>query len=438
MNDILTTILHWSASSPYWLGGAIFVVALLECLALVGIVLPGVVLLFALAAMSGSGALDLSSALLLAWLGGLSGDILSYALGRRLQHKVPQLPVLRHHPQWLINAQLHFHRYGTLSLLVGRFIGPLRPVLPLVAGMLSMPVVRFIVVSIFAAAGWAVAYIIPGWLVGAAHALNPPTDFWPQALWIASGLAGCGLLSVISCLRGWRTASLINACLSGLLLTILILNWPSLAVFDLYLHDLSQLIRTPWLDQSMVVITRLGDTSTQVIVSFILCTLLLFLRQFQSLFFAASTLLITAVSNYLLKHLFERARPSVLLEPLQSFSFPSGHSASGFAFFLVLGVLASRQQPQRWRVFWLLLAFIPATCIALSRVYLTAHWPTDTIAGALLASLICAASLAVTQHQRPIPALTKQSWQIILPILLVTCAVLLSWNLPQVMRLYAY
>ena len=144
------------------------------------------------------------------------------------------------------------------------------------------------------------------------------------------------------------------------------------------------------------------------------------------------------MSNYLLKHYFERARPSILLEPLQSFSFPSGHSASGFAFFLVLGVLASRQQPQRWRIIWLLAAFLPASSIALSRVYLTAHWPTDILAGALLASLVCSVSLAITQTQRPIAALSKRHWQIILPVLLVSFTVLVSWNLNIALQLYAY
>jgi undecaprenyl-diphosphatase len=438
MNDFLQTLLHWSASSSYWLGAAIFLVALLECLALVGILLPGVVLLFALAVLAGNGALDLSSVLLLAWLGGLSGDILSYALGRRLQHKVPQLPIIRNHPQWLINAELHFARYGVLSLLVGRFIGPLRPVLPLVAGMLAMPLTRFVVVSLFAAAGWAVAYLLPGWMVGAALELHPPELFWQQTAWVACGIAGCVLVSVLACLRGWRTASVVSAVVSGLTLVVLMLNWSSLLVFDLYLHDLSQLIRTVWLDQTMVLITRLGDFSTQITVSFILCVLLLLFKQFQALFFTSTTLITTAVSNYLLKHYFERARPSILLEPLQSFSFPSGHSASGFAFFLVLGVLASRQQPQRWRIIWLLAAFIPASSIALSRVYLTAHWPTDILAGALLASLICSASLAITQIKQPIPALSKRHWHVILPVLLVSFSVLVSWNLYLSLKLYAY
>ena len=347
MSELLHTVLDWSSSNAYWLGSAIYITALLECLALVGLILPGVVLMIGLAVIAGSSSLGLPTVLLLAWLGGLTGDFLSYALGYRLQNKVPQLPILRSHPQWLASAEIHFERYGVLSLLIGRFIGPLRPILPLVAGMLSMPFVRFTLVSLFAAAGWSVVYTLPGWMVGAALELSPPQGFWWQASWVIGSLALCAALSIYSSLRGWRLSSLVSATTFGLALIALLFSWQHLSVFDLYLHDLSQLIRSSWLDHSMVVITRLGDLSTQLMVSFILCALLLLFKQFRALIFASSTLMTAAVSNYLLKLFFARTRPSVLLEPLQSFSFPSGHSASGFAFFLVLGVLASRQQPQR-------------------------------------------------------------------------------------------
>ncbi len=438
MNDLINLIFEWSKASPYWLGTAIFITAFLECLALVGIVLPGVLLMFGLAVIAGTSSLSLLSVLLLAWLGGLCGDALSYALGYRLQHKVPKLPLLRTHPEWLINAQVHFERYGALSLLVGRFIGPLRPVLPLLAGMLSMPYTQFATVSFFAAAGWALAYIIPGWLVGAALELSPPQGFWWQAGWIVLSLALCSLVSLWGCLRGWRNSSLISACAYGIAFIALMLNWQSFAVVDSYLHDLSQLLRTPWLDQTMVVITRLGDFSTQLTLSALLCVLLFIFKQYRALIFSAATLLTTAISNNVLKHFFERPRPDVLLESLTSFSFPSGHSASGFAFFLVLGVLASRQQPQRWRVLWLLTALIPAISIALSRVYLTAHWPTDILAGALLASVICSISLFWVQIKQPMRALKKQHWQIIIPSVLLALAILLTWNLPETLQIYAY
>src|SRR5690554_8045484 len=108
MNELLHTVLDWSSSNAYWLGSAIYITALLECLALVGLILPGVVLMFGLAVIAGSSSLGLPTVLLLAWLGGLTGDFLSYALGYRLQNKVPQLPILRSHPQWLASAEIHF------------------------------------------------------------------------------------------------------------------------------------------------------------------------------------------------------------------------------------------------------------------------------------------------------------------------------------------
>ena len=61
---------------------------------------------------------------------------------------------MRHHPEWIAGAEAYFQRYGIASLLVGRFIGPLRPMLPMVAGMFDMPFPRFAAVSLLAAAGW--------------------------------------------------------------------------------------------------------------------------------------------------------------------------------------------------------------------------------------------------------------------------------------------
>ena len=438
MNEFLQSILAWSANSPYWLGTAIFVAAFLECLALVGIVLPGVVLMFGLAVMAGSSSLGLPSVLLLAWVGALCGDFLSYALGNRLQRRVPRLPLLRTHPHWLVNAEVHFERYGALSLLVGRFVGPLRPVLPLVAGMLSMPLGRFVSVSLFASAGWSVAYVMPGWLVGAAFDLTPPQGFWVQAGWIAGSISLAALLSIVSCLRNWRMSSLVSAAVSIIALIALMLNWQHFVLFDSYIHELSQLLRTPWLDHSMIIITRLADFETQFLVSALLCALLLVFRQYRALLFAGGALFAAAATNQLLKPFFARARPDVLLEPLQSYSFPSSHSVSGFAFFLVLGVLASRQQPQRWRVLWLLTALLPAFAVALSRVYLTAHWPTDILAGAMLGSAVCALSLLLVQARKPIPALKKLHWQIIIPALLLALTFLVLWNLPQALQKYAY
>lgn len=166
MSQWLDSLTAWLSSNPQWLGVAIFLIACTECLAIVGIIIPGTFLLFAVAVLAGSGALTLGETLALAYCGGLLGDALSYATGRYFHQDIRRLPGLRHHPQWLAGAELYFQRYGVASLLVGRFIGPLRPMLPMVAGMLNMPAGRFIAVSLLAAAGWVIAYLLPGWATG--------------------------------------------------------------------------------------------------------------------------------------------------------------------------------------------------------------------------------------------------------------------------------
>lgn len=213
----------WLATHPQWLGLAVLVIACIECLAIVGLLVPGVALLFAVAVLAGGGALPLWQTLLLGYLGGLLGDALSYALGRRFHRDIRRLPLLRRHPEWLAQAEFYVQRYGVLGLLLGRFVGPLRPMLPAVAGMLDMPLPRFAAVSLLAAAGWAVAYLLPGWVAGAALRLPLPEGFWRQAGVLAGGLALLALI-ILASLRERRATAPLAAALGTLLLLALTLG----------------------------------------------------------------------------------------------------------------------------------------------------------------------------------------------------------------------
>ena len=64
-----------------------------------------------------------------------------------------------------------FSRHGGKSVLFGRFVGPVRPVIPVVAGMLGMGPVHFVVVNVLSAIGWALAYILPGVFFGTSLAV---------------------------------------------------------------------------------------------------------------------------------------------------------------------------------------------------------------------------------------------------------------------------
>jgi len=438
MGPWLDSLNLWLTAHPQWLGLAIFTVAFIECLAVAGIVVPGTVVLFAVAVLAGGGALSLGETLLLAYAGGLLGDAVSYTLGRKCHNSIRRLPLLRTHPEWIGTAETYFHRYGIASLLVGRFIGPLRPMLPMIAGMFEMPLLRFIAVSMVAAAGWSVAYMLPGWATGAAMRLPLPEGFWPEAGVVAAGFAVLLGVSVHVSWRGHPKSTLIVSLASLAMLAGLFFGWPLLNHLDQGLMTLIQENRHTGVDGYVVMVTRMGDFRNQLIAAVLLTCLLLLTRQWRHALFAGGAMLCTALANGALKGWFARIRPEVLSEPLTTFSMPSGHSSAAFAFFLCMAVLAGRGQPPRMRLTWLVLAGLPALSIALSRVYLGVHWPTDIMAGAMLACAVCAASLTLIEWRQPLPALPLRVWWVILPLVLALLAFSMFYALPGALERYHY
>lgn len=93
------------------------------------------------------------------------------------------------------------------------------------------------------------------------------------------------------------------------------------------------------------------------------------------------------INNLMLKNLVDRTRPYETFDAVRRLiprpgdaSFPSGHSANSFA----AAVSIKLQLPDRYGIPALVLAFL----IALSRLYLGVHYPSDVLFGALSGSLI--------------------------------------------------
>lgn len=142
-----------------------------------------------------------------------------------------------------------------------------------------------------------------------------------------------------------------------------------------------QALHLPWLDWLMVQITSLGDGGWFWIA---LGVLFICMKKTRKLGIAMllSLLIGFLIGNVWMKNLFERQRPcwidpsvDLLIHNPKDFSFPSGHSLASFE-----GAMSIYLYHKRWGI----LALILAALIAVSRLYLFVHFPSDVLVGSVL------------------------------------------------------
>ena len=165
--DWTQDLLNWLSANPGWAGFWVFVMSFVESLAFVGILIPGIIILFGIGALISLGALDMLPIWLWGSVGAFAGDLVSYVIGRRYRSHLPEMWPFSKFPRMLERGRDYFNVHGPKSVVVGRFIGPLRPVIPVTAGMLGLAPRRFLLVDIPACIIWTPAYLIPGMLFGA-------------------------------------------------------------------------------------------------------------------------------------------------------------------------------------------------------------------------------------------------------------------------------
>lgn len=155
-------------------------------------------------------------------------------------------------------------------------------------------------------------------------------------------------------------------------------------------------LRSPWLNRAMTAVTRLGDRGMLWIA--VALALLCFKRTRRLGAVCALAMLLGAVAaNLILKNLVARARPyeaigalESLVGPQRDWSFPSGHTVNGFACAWVL----FRQAPKKFGV----PALAVAALIALSRLYVGVHYPTDVLCGIPVGLACAAAAMALARR----------------------------------------
>jgi membrane protein DedA with SNARE-associated domain len=186
-------------SAHAWLAYlTLFLAALLEAVPVVGSLIPGSTIILALSALVPGGELKLCAVLAAAIAGAMVGDGSAFWIGHRSQREILNTWPLRNYPGVVAQSEAFFHSRGALAVFFARFVAPIRAFVPITAGALGMPPLRFYGVNIPAILVWALAHVLPGVLaISALHEyFGVPHHHGTKHLWMLAVLGGALIIAV--------------------------------------------------------------------------------------------------------------------------------------------------------------------------------------------------------------------------------------------------
>jgi membrane protein DedA with SNARE-associated domain len=143
-----------------------FAICMAESIIGISLLVPSTAILLATSTVLAASGADMMTLWLAAGLGAWLGDWISYGIGYFFEHELQERWPLRNNKKLLADGHRFFEKWGWLSLFVARFMGPLRSLTPLVAGICEMPLVPFALASFASAMLWAGVVLAPGGLSG--------------------------------------------------------------------------------------------------------------------------------------------------------------------------------------------------------------------------------------------------------------------------------
>lgn len=159
ISDLLSNVVHQHEG---FIAPLIFFLAFGESLVFLSLLLPATFILLALGLLIGKSGIAFLPVWCSATFGAFFGDWMSYWIGCKYKHQVVHMWPLSCKPQLLIHGHAFFEHWGVLGIVIGRFFGPLRAILPLVSGICGMPQSYFQLANIISAMIWAFSILAPG------------------------------------------------------------------------------------------------------------------------------------------------------------------------------------------------------------------------------------------------------------------------------------
>lgn len=157
-----------------------------------------------------------------------------------------------------------------------------------------------------------------------------------------------------------------------------------LVKFDQEVSDFIISFRTTLLTEYFIFITNVGDVYGYLIMlALAILATILYFKNWKYILQTVFVLMLSAISNVMLKRLVDRPRPGVdHLVVVETLSYPSGHAMSAMAFYGFLIYLVYRFKINTFLKYSLILLLIVIILsIGISRIYLGVHFPSDIAAG---------------------------------------------------------
>jgi membrane protein DedA with SNARE-associated domain/membrane-associated phospholipid phosphatase len=443
--DMLNFLLQLADPWAYFLIGAL---AAAEASAFVGLFIPGEAAMLLGGVLVYQGRASLGPMILAACLGAVIGDSIGYEIGRHFGSRLRTGRLGRRigEKRW-DRAHDYVRERGGRAVFFGRFVGVLRALVPAIAGSAGIPYGRFFVFNAAGGIIWATSFVLLGYAAGSSYRI---VEQWAgRATAVLAGLVVFAL--AISFAAHWvrahedkiksawrrflahpRIARLraryrpqldfIEARIdpnrrAGLYLTVGlivalgtawgfgaivqdVLGKDELALIDRPVVRFMALHRDSALTTVMKAVTLLGGT-VFVTVTLALVTVVVYVRTRSPRWpaFLMATLVGSIALDNVVKFLVRRPPPS-FHAPINPFgsSFPSGHSVAAAALCGSIAFLLTRSMEWRSAVLVWTAAVFVAVLVAVSRVYLGAHWPTDVIAGLILGAFWTAVTATATRY----------------------------------------
>jgi membrane protein DedA with SNARE-associated domain len=138
-----------------------FVIALGEAVVFTSPLVPATVLCIGLGGIHYAAGGSFAPIVIAAAVGTFIGDVISYEIGRRYKETIGTWWPMRNNPGWLPSAIAFMQKWGWAGLIGSKFLGPVRWFGPAVCGVLVMPMLHFLAVTVLASIVWSLVVLGP-------------------------------------------------------------------------------------------------------------------------------------------------------------------------------------------------------------------------------------------------------------------------------------